>query len=182
MCPSAACEGTSSRNSASASWRKRARCTALLSGNGRDLRWQLVDKQVLELNFSARVIDIDSDEVTFRIVVEHDPFGNLPTFHTRLLRKVDIQRIRRGVVIQLHGLNPLSGKALWIVTFSCSVTTHKWRPSSSRQTPQKRKRLFSCGSSRIGFSTTRMHHSFLRYGRLRRTSFSKYSVKRYSVM
>src|SRR5476649_2626112 len=63
-------------------------CTAFLSGNGRNLRWQLVDKQVLELNFSARVIDIDSDEVTVRIVVEHDPFGNLPTFHTRLLREV----------------------------------------------------------------------------------------------
>src|SRR5450759_1656754 len=114
----------------------RVGCVALLSGNGRDLRWQLVDKQVLELNFSARVIDIDSDEVPVRIVVEHDPFGNLPAFHTRLLRKVDIQRIRRGVVIQLHGLNPLSGKALWIVTLSCSVTTRKWRPSSSGQALQ----------------------------------------------
>jgi len=29
---------------------------------------------------------------------------------------------------------------------------------------------------------TRIHHSFLMYGRLRKTSFSKYSVNLYSVM
>ena len=41
---------------------------------------------------------------------------------------------------------------------------------------QKRNRLFSCGSTRIGACTTRMHISFVRYGRFRRTSFSKYGV------
>ena len=38
-----------------------------------------------ELSDSNSYLDIDSDEVTLRIVVEHGPFGNLPTFHARLL-------------------------------------------------------------------------------------------------
>jgi hypothetical protein len=40
--------------------------------------------------------------------------------------------------------------------------------------------FLSCGSLFSGCSKTRMHHSFFKYGRLRSTSFSKYSVNRYS--
>jgi len=58
----------------------------------------------------------------------------------------------------------------------------KYFPSSSSIVPQNRKRLLSCGSTLIGFSITRTHHSFLRYGLLRSILFSKYGVNLYLLM
>jgi hypothetical protein len=68
------------------------------------------------------------------------------------------------------------------VVLSSRVTTRSIRPSSSSIAAQNRYRLCSCGSVLRGCSTTRIHHSYLMYGRLRKTSFSKYSVNLYPVM
>lgn len=69
-----------------------------------------------------------------------------------------------------------------MVFLSLNVITRIARPSSSGITPQNRKRLCSCGSTLSGRSITLMHHSFFRYGRFLRTSFSKYSVNLYPVV
>lgn len=69
-----------------------------------------------------------------------------------------------------------------MVFLSLNVITQIARPSSSGITPQNRKRLCSCGSTLSGRSITLMHHSFFRYGRFLRTSFSKYSVNLYPVV
>lgn len=75
------------------------------------------------------------------IVIENDTVRDLSGFDARLLGKIDIQRIGIGIIIELHGLNPLSGKALCIVTLSSRVITLNIRPSSSSIRPQNRYRF-----------------------------------------
>lgn len=57
----------------------------------------------LQVDFLARVVDVDSDQVARSIVVQHDAFGDFATLDARALRKIDIERIRLGVIVKLHG-------------------------------------------------------------------------------
>jgi hypothetical protein len=89
------------------------------------------------------------------------------------VRQVNVKRICFRVIVNFHSLKLLSGNALWIVILSFKVTTRKTRFPNSAILAQNLTRLSLCTSTRIGFSTTNSHHSFFRYERFRKTSFSK---------
>src|SRR5882724_2699466 len=90
-----------------------------------DLSGKPAQDQLLELNFLARVVDVDPNQISLRIVVEHHAFGNFSALDARPFGQIDIKRVGLRMVIQFHGLNRRSGKALWMVTLSSSVTTLK---------------------------------------------------------
>jgi hypothetical protein len=85
----------------------------------------------VEVNCGAGVVDVDANEIAMRIVIKHHPLGDLPALDAGLLRQIDVEGIRIRIVVQFHGLNRRSGKALWTVTLSWSVTILKNRPSNS---------------------------------------------------
>ena len=86
--------------------------SAMLASDGFDSGRELAHDQRLQLNFGAGVIDVDADEVPVLVVVEHDAVRDLPALDTRLLGQVDVQRIGVRMIVDLHGLNRRSGKAL----------------------------------------------------------------------
>lgn len=90
----------------------RVRCGARLSGNSLNRARQLAENELFELHLGAGIVDIDADQVPIGIVVQHDAFRNLATLNTRPLREIDVKRISFRVVVELHGLNRRSGKAL----------------------------------------------------------------------
>src|SRR5260221_13793915 len=110
------------------------------------------------------------------VVVQYDAIRDFSALDAGWLGKIEIQGVGVGEVVDLHGLNRLSRNALWIVSLSSSVMTRRNSPSSSGRARQKRNRFASCCSARSGASTTRMHNSFVKYGRFASTFFSKYSV------
>src|SRR5678816_3363571 len=77
-----------------------------------DLTLHPGENESLELHFPARVVDIDTDQVPFGIIIEHDAFRDLTTLNARMLGEIDVQRIGVGIVGQLHGRNPRSGNAV----------------------------------------------------------------------
>src|SRR5437762_2055477 len=80
----------------------------------------------LEFDLLARIVDIYADQISCFIVVQNDTVGDLAAFDARVLRQVDVERIRLRVIVDLHGLNRLSKNALWIVILSPSVITRKY--------------------------------------------------------
>src|SRR5882672_8723747 len=143
---------------------------------------KLAQNEAPQINSATCVVNIYSDQIALRIVVEHDALRDFSTVDARPLREVDVQRVRIGEVVEFHGLKPRSGKALCIVTLSLRVTTLKYRPPRSGTGAQNCQRSNRCGAARTACSMTCMHHSLLRYGRLERTRVSKYFVNRYSGM
>ena len=117
------------------------------------------ENEPLQLDFAACIINVDADKTPTGVVVEDDAFGDFSALDARVLREIDVEGVSLGIIGQLHGLNPRSRNALWMVTLSSSVTTRRYRPPSSGTIAQNRYRLFSCRSDRSGRSTTAMHHS-----------------------
>src|SRR3990172_9833897 len=97
-----------------------------------------------QIEFPARVVDVNSDQIAVAVVVEYDALGNLAAFDAWPRREINVQRIRVGIVIQLHGLKFRSGNALRIERLSASVITRRYRPPSSGTEAQNPKPLFSC--------------------------------------
>ncbi len=112
-------------------------CSAGLARDGLHRGRELTDGELVDVDFRAGIVNVDSNEVAVSVVVKHHSLGNLPAFDARSLRKVDVQRIRFRIVVQFHGLNRRSGNALWMVTWPSSVMTLKKRPSSSGASAQK---------------------------------------------
>jgi hypothetical protein len=75
-------------------------------------RRKFVEGELLEVNLPTGIIDVDSHQIASGIVIEDYARRDLSAFDTGLLRKIDIKRICVRIIIELHGLNPLSGKAL----------------------------------------------------------------------
>ena len=91
--------------------------------------------------------------------------------------KLDVQSVGILEILDGHGLNLLSKKALWIVLQSASNTTRKNLLSISRIGAHRRMRPSFCTISFTGALTTRSIHSsrmIARSGRLRMNS--KYLV------
>lgn len=83
-----------------------------LAGELLDFASQPTELQLVELDLTARIVDVYADQIAACIVIQNDAFGDLPTFDTHLLRQVYVQRIGVLVISKLHGLNPRSGNAL----------------------------------------------------------------------
>ena len=47
------------------------------SSHSINICWQLAKAQLLELDFRARVVDIDAHQLAFGIVIENHSLGNL---------------------------------------------------------------------------------------------------------
>ena len=86
---------------------------------------QFADQYSSKIEFVARIVDVDSHDPSVGVVVHHDSLGNLAAVHTRPLGKLDVERVGVGMVVELHGRNPRSGNALWMVILSSSVTTRR---------------------------------------------------------
>lgn len=90
-----------------------------------------------EIQFSTRVVDINSGQIAFGIVIQNNARGNFLALHARLLGKIDVKRIGLRKIIQFHGWKRRSKNALCIVTLSESVTTRKKRPCNLATAPQR---------------------------------------------
>ena len=86
---------------------------------------QVLDDETVDIRPVACVLDINADERARGVTVQDHPVHDLFRIAGLSFSEVNVQRIRSRVVIQLHGLNLLSGKALWIVTPSGNVTTRR---------------------------------------------------------
>ena len=102
------------------------------------LEWNVARDQFPQIQLSARVIDIDSDQVAFAIVIQNHAFRDLPALDARSVREINIKGICVWKIIQLHGRNLRSKNALCMVSLSESVTTRKKRPCNSSTLPQNR--------------------------------------------
>ena len=56
-------------------------------------RKELAQRESLQIDLPACVVDIDTHQISVRIAVEHNTFGNLAALGTRLFGKTDIKRI-----------------------------------------------------------------------------------------
>jgi hypothetical protein len=81
---------------------------------------KLVHHKLVDLHL---VVDGDSDQIAVGVVVENNTFGNLRAFDAGLLREINVKRISLRIIVEFHGLNRRSRKALWIVTLSSRVVT-----------------------------------------------------------
>src|SRR5919106_154192 len=110
-------------------------------GVGRDRlqgKWQLAEGQFFEGNLLTGVVDIDAYYIASFVIIQYHPLGDFPALDTGCLREVNVEGIRVRIIAELHGLNPRSGKALWMVILSSRVATRNTRPSSSSIRPQNR--------------------------------------------
>src|SRR5205814_8313478 len=126
------------------------------------------------------MIDIDADQIAFGVVIQNHAFRDFLALHARSLREIDVKRIGIWKIVQFHGRNLRSRNALCIVILSESVTTRKKRPCNSPTLAQNDIDLALAARLESAIETTRMHMSFVKYGRFRITRFSKYGVKRYA--
>ncbi len=65
-----------------------------------------------QIEFLARIVDVNADQVALLVIVEHYSFRYLATFDARFHGEVDVEGVGVGIVVQFHGLNPRSGNAL----------------------------------------------------------------------
>src|SRR2546423_10033591 len=71
--------------------------------NAFDGAGHLTQNEPIELHLSARIVDIDPNEIAKCVIVEHDAFRDFLTIDTRLLRQIYVQRVGIGEVIESHG-------------------------------------------------------------------------------
>src|ERR1051325_8664500 len=64
---------------------------------------QLIENQLLQLHFLARIVDVDSYEIAVGVVVENDPVGNFAALGAGPLGEIDVKRIGVGMIVELHG-------------------------------------------------------------------------------
>ena len=88
---------------------------AVLAGAALDLARHACEDQPTQLHLATGIVDINADESALGVVVEDDPFRHLAAVDSGLFGQVDIERVGFWMVVQLHGVNLRSGKALWIV-------------------------------------------------------------------
>src|SRR5206468_7893542 len=100
--------------------------------------WNVARDKFPQIELATGMIDVDSDQVAFAVVIQNDAFRDLLAFDARPVRKIDVERICIWKIIQFHGRNLRSKNALCMVSLSESVTTRKKRPSSSSTEPQNR--------------------------------------------
>jgi hypothetical protein len=85
------------------------------------------------------MLDINANHLPVLVKIDHQAVLNFPRIDAWLRIEIDIQGICFPIIVQLHrspygpegGLKFLSGNALWTVSPSDSVTTHKHLPPNS---------------------------------------------------
>ena len=80
-----------------------------------NLARQLAEKDLLQLDLVAGVVNVDAHEPSIRIVIQDNALRNLAALDARAVAQLDVQRVCIGVVVELQGWKPRPGKALWIV-------------------------------------------------------------------
>ena len=98
----------------------------------------MVRDKFAQIQLSARMVDINSNQVAFGVVIQNDTVGNFLALDARPLSEIDVKRIGVWEIIQFQGRNLRSKNALCMVSLSESVTTRKKRPWSSSTTAQNR--------------------------------------------
>ena len=73
---------------------------------------KLAEGEFLELNLSACIVNINSNQNPVNIVIKDNTLRDLSAFCAGLFRKVYVQGIGVRVIADSHGLNPLSGKRI----------------------------------------------------------------------
>src|SRR5258705_9272938 len=68
-----------------------------------DFARKLAQNEAPQIDSAACVVNINSDQIALRIVVEHDALRDFPTVDARPLREVNVQRVRIGEVVEFHG-------------------------------------------------------------------------------
>jgi len=68
--------------------------------------------ELLQPDLATRIVDVDPDQIAVGVVGEHDAGRDFSALRTGLLGEVDVERIRVGMVVELHGTNPQSRTAL----------------------------------------------------------------------
>jgi hypothetical protein len=51
------------------------------------------------LNLLAGVVNVETDQIAFGIVIEHDPFGNLAALRACFLAKIDIEGVGLRIIV-----------------------------------------------------------------------------------
>jgi hypothetical protein len=97
------------------------------------VRYKLAQVQLL-----TGVVDVDPDQISFSIVIQHHSFGNFLALCALLVREIDVKQIGIWKIIEFHGLNLRSKNALCMVSLSERLMARKKRPPSSSTLPQKR--------------------------------------------
>jgi len=92
------------RRTASAAARSHCGCRRLHTGvrlarQGFDCSWHLADRETLQLNLLTGVVDVDTDQIAGRIVIEHHAVGHLSALDTRGLGQIDV----KGVGLRMEG-------------------------------------------------------------------------------
>src|SRR5258705_6943652 len=68
-----------------------------------DLARKLAQNEAPQVDSAAGVVDINSDQFALRVVVENYAFRDFSTVDARPLREIDVQRVRIGEVVEVHG-------------------------------------------------------------------------------
>lgn len=108
-----------------------------------NLARQLAQEDFRQLDLVAGVVHVDAHEPPFGVVIQNNALRNLTAVNARAVAQLDGQSVGIGVIVEFHDWNPRSGKALWIVNLSSSVTTRRYRPSGSGIAAHNRQRLVS---------------------------------------
>src|ERR1043165_2740961 len=75
---------------------------AVLAGAALDLAWHSGQDETPQFNLAAGIVDVDADQRSLRVVVQHDAFGDFPAIDAGLLGEIDVQGIGVRMVVQLH--------------------------------------------------------------------------------
>lgn len=67
-----------------------------------------------KIDFVARALDVDADDVILAVKIENDSRPDLLRFRTGTGHKLDVQGIGLPIVLEPYGLNLRSKNALWI--------------------------------------------------------------------
>src|SRR5229473_8054025 len=111
------------------------------------------------------MVDVEADDFAAGIEVDVQALGHLTRFDARFRLQFDVETIRLGVIVQLHGLSFTkfrSKNALWTVSPSSSVTTRSIRNLPSRVSStsiQWRMRPSAWVSRRSGAISAAAHHA-----------------------
>ena len=87
-----------------------------------------------------RMLYGDGADISVMVQIEQRVVVEIACLGDRDVAKLDVQRVRFGVIPDIHGLNPLSKKALCTVSPSGKSTTLRKRPSASGMAAQRRIR------------------------------------------
>ncbi len=82
------------------------------AGDRLNLGRQAAQHESVQLDLGARIVDVDTDQVPSRVIIQDHAFRHLPALDARVFGEIDVERVSIGVIIDFHERNPRSRKAL----------------------------------------------------------------------